>query len=423
MKHVKLASVLLVLTLLFSVISATPVFAANTASLTGPSTVRAGDTITLTFTANGSNIVGLEGEFSYDSNQVTLSSFKQKIGSAWTVSNNGNKFSGYDIQQNSPINKSTAVFTATFKVKSNVATGTKITISVKDVILTDVNAGTNVGTKSYTATIAAPKSTDATLKSLTVKNATISPAFSKDTTKYTASVDYSVSKLDISAVANDSKADVSVSGNSLKVGSNTVKVTVTAENGDTKTYSITVTRAQDPNYVPSNNADLKSISVSQGILSPAFKADQTEYIVYLPYEVTKFNANGAVSDSKASVAGSGDVALEVGENKATVTVTAEDGSKKEYNITVMRMQQLGADVPIATPTQEPTPTPDATTPTTEAPTTTAPATKAPTATNAGGSDQSTEDHNCLPVGIWIVLLIVAFALGLGTGILVMKKKK
>ena len=415
MKHVKLISILLAVVLLVSIVSAIPVFAASaSATLTGPSTVRAGDTITLTFAVNGSNLYGVEGALSYDSNQVSLSSVTQKISSKWSLSTNGDKFSAYDTQMTAPINKNTTLFTATFKVKSTVKTGAKITISVKNIAATDGSNDINVSTASYSKTVAAPKSNDATLKSMTVSNATISPAFDTNTTKYTASVDFSVSKLNVTATATDSKAKVAISGNDLKVGSNTVKVTVTAENGSKKEYTITVTRAQDPNYVASNNANLKEITINQGILSPAFKADQTEYVVYLPYEVTKFNASGTTADSKASAAATGDVALEVGENKVTVVATAEDGSKKEYHITVMRMPQLGAEEGPQDPgtTQEPSAT--------DEPTATPDATEAPEATQTPDNQQTTKESG-IPMWIWIVLLVVAFGAGFGIGMLLKKK--
>ena len=415
MKHVKLISILLAMVLFIGLASAVPVFAASaSATLTGPSTVRAGDTITLTFAVNGSGLYGVEGALSYDSSQVTLSSVSQKISSKWSLSTNGDKFTAYDTQMSAPISKSTSLFTATFKVKSSVKTGANITISVKNIVATDGSNSINASTASYSKTVAAPKSTDATLKAMTVSNATISPAFDTNTTKYTASVDFSVSKLNVTATATDSKAKVAISGNDLKVGSNTVKVTVTAENGSKKEYTITVTRAQDPNYVASNNANLKEITINQGILSPAFKADQTEYVVYLPYEVTKFNASGTTADSKASAAATGDVALEVGENKVTVVATAEDGSKKEYHITVMRMPQLGAEEGPQDPgtTQEPSAT--------DEPTATPDATEAPEATQTPDNQQPTQESG-IPMWIWIVLLVVAFGAGFGIGMLLKKK--
>jgi len=108
-----------------------------------------------------------------------------------------------------------------------------------------VNPGATI--KNGKVTIKAPyqASSDCKLKSLVVSEGTLSPAFSKDKTEYTVSVGGGCNKLGVTAVANDSKASVKVSGNKdLKEGENTVKITVTAENGDTKTYKIKVTRGK-----------------------------------------------------------------------------------------------------------------------------------------------------------------------------------
>ncbi len=57
----------------------------------------------------------------------------------------------------------------------------------------------------------------------------------------------------------------------LNVGSNTITVIVTAQDGTTtNTYTITVTRA------PSSNADLSNLTVSQGSLTPAFASGYDE---------------------------------------------------------------------------------------------------------------------------------------------------
>lgn len=100
------------------------------------------------------------------------------------------------------------------------------------------------------------KSADNSLKSLVLSAGALSPKFSPSTTSYTATVDYSVTSIAITAVASNSKASVvSVSGNEgLKVGANTVTIIVKAENGVTSTYTITVTReeekADEPEVVP-----------------------------------------------------------------------------------------------------------------------------------------------------------------------------
>ena len=110
--------------------------ASASASLTGPGTVRAGDTITLSFNLNGSGLYGASGTLSYDSNQVTLTGTTQAIGSPWAVEFNGNNFVAYDNNLSNPINGNKTLFTATFKVKS-VAVGTNIKISYTGVKASD----------------------------------------------------------------------------------------------------------------------------------------------------------------------------------------------------------------------------------------------------------------------------------------------
>lgn len=334
----KIISILTILVLCFAMVVPMSVSAASaSATLSGPGTVRAGDTITLNFNLNGSGIYGASGTLSYDSSQVTLSKTTQKIGSPWAVEFNGNNFVAYDNNLSSPINSNKTLFTVTFKVKS-VAPGTNIKISYTNIKASDGSADKNLGTISYSKTVAAPLATDNNLASLTVSNATISPAFSAGTTSYTASVPFEVSKLNVTAKAADSKAKVSVNSPTLTPsGTTKVTVTVTAENGSKKTYTIAVTRESDPNYIASGNNNLSGISVDGFLLSPQFSSDKTNYIVWAPYETENVSASGTAQDSKASVSVEGGSNLAAGQdNEVKVICTAENGDKKTYTVVVKR---------------------------------------------------------------------------------------
>ena len=100
----------------------------------------------------------------------------------------------------------------------------------------------NAGNGSNTNTAAL--SADNSLKALTISPGTLSPAFKGSTTKYTATVDNSVTSIAVSATPVNEKATIeSVTGNTnLAVGANVVQIVVKAENGTTATYKITVTR-------------------------------------------------------------------------------------------------------------------------------------------------------------------------------------
>ena len=404
----RIISFALIAILCVSLFAVTAFAASSSATLTGPGTVRAGDTITLTFNLNGSGIYGASGTLSYDSKQLTLTGTKQKIGNGWKVEFNGNNFLAIDENLAKPINSNTALFTVTFKVNSNLAVGTAISVSYTGITTTDGNADTNVSNATYSKTVAAPMSKDNALKSLTVSNATISPAFSAGTTSYTAEVPFDVNKLDVKATANDSKAKLSVNSPNLTPGGTTnVTITVTAENGAKKTYTIAVKRAQDPNYVASGNNDLAGISVDGFLLSPVFSAENTQYIIWLPYETENVTVGGTPADSKANVTIEGGSNLVAGaDNEIKVICTAEDGTQKVYTVIAKRAAAHGSS---NEPT-EPDPQPQPTEPSEPATTPTEP--QEPCETTQSGGIQ------------WWVLLIVGIAclgIGLAGGFVIGKK--
>lgn len=312
-------------------------FAAGSASLSGPSVVRAGDTITLSFVAGG-GIYGGSGSVSYDASQLTLQGYAQSVGGTWAVEFNGNNFVFYDNSMASPINGSATIFTATFKVNAGLATGTAVTVVASGVTLSDGQSDMGMGSPSYSATIAAPLSDNCDLAALNVTNAAISPAFNKNTLEYTASVPFSVSSLNVTATAEHPGAQVSIGDTYLAEAATTpVKVTVTAENGAAKTYVIYVSRPRDPNYVESSNANLSALTVEGYNLSPAFSTDVTKYYVWLPYEAETLTVKGTAEDNKAKVTVGEGWTLEPGKGtEIPVTVTAENGTQQIYVVTAVR---------------------------------------------------------------------------------------
>ena len=416
---------------LISLLSVSALAATASASLTGPGTVRAGDTITLNFNLNGTGLYGASGTLSYDSNLLELKGTAQKIGNGWAVEFNGNNFVAYDNNLAKPVNSNTTLFSVSFKVKNTVAAGAVIKVSYNSVTATDGNQDSDIGTVTYSATIAAPASTDNTLKSLTVSNATISPAFSTGTTSYTAEVPFSVSKLDVKAVANDSKAKVSVNSPTLTPGGTTnVTITVTAENGSTKTYTIAVKREQDPNYVASSNNDLSSITVNGFLLSPAFSADNTRYVIWLPYETDSVTVSGTAADNKANVTVEGGSGLVAGaDNEIKVICTAENGTEKVYIIIAKRAPSHdGGDTPTnpTEPSVEPTEPADTNPPTEPGNDSTTPS-EAPTEPTAAPTEPQNPDEQDKTGGIPVIILVLAcvacLGVGIGIGIVAGKKTK
>lgn len=99
---------------------------------------------------------------------------------------------------------------------------------------------------------------------------------------------------------------------------------------------------------PSSNANLASIKLSAGALSPAFSPNTTNYSSTVSYGVDSITITGSVADGGATYAGGGTFALNLGDNSRTLTVTAADGTKKSYTINIKRMtEQETADAEAA----------------------------------------------------------------------------
>ena len=315
------------------------------ASFSGSGSVRAGDSVTVTFSVSGSNIQGITAVLHYDSSALTLTGTRQLIGDSWSVDMSGGNLLAYDQSLNNPISGSSAVLAVTFRVKSGVAAGTKVSATITDIVTSDGNSDQSLNDASWSASVASPPSGNANLSGLSCGSYALSPSFSAGTTEYSVTVPYDVSRLPLDYSAADGGANVSVSGNQLSVGVNTVVLTVTAANGATRRYTISVTRQPDPTATLSSDADLADLTPSEGKLTPAFAPNITEYAVYVPYETTKLSLSATAKDSKALGVTQPDAALKQGDNVLTVTCTAEDGTTRDYTVHVVRMPGFAGTLP------------------------------------------------------------------------------
>lgn len=331
-----IAVLCLLLNLSLPVLAAAPVV-----TLSGPATIRAGQTITVAVRINGSGLRAVRGEIHYDAGRLTYKSSGGEL-SGWKfdISSTAGKlvFLGEDDKYAAPITGQKQLFTLTFQVGGGVAAGTEIQISARSIEATDGNTDFTPANAIYAVKTAAALSSNAFLSSLKVDNAAISPAFEKNVTQYTASVPFSETKLNLTATPEHSGAKVSISNNNLAAGATTsVTVTVTAENGTKKTYVIRTARQRDPNAPLNSKNDLSSITVEGFRLSPAFQPDVTSYVVWLPFETSEISVSGKAADSKATVEVVGGTGLQPGQdNTVSIICTAEDGSKKEYTIIAKR---------------------------------------------------------------------------------------
>lgn len=93
---------------------------------------------------------------------------------------------------------------------------------------------------------------NANLKSLKIKGFEIYPIFSKRIYKYNITINEKVNQLEVLAEAENEKAEIEIKGNNdLKEGNNTIIITVTAEDGETKReYSINT-------FISSSSVEIK----------------------------------------------------------------------------------------------------------------------------------------------------------------------
>ena len=99
--------------------------------------------------------------------------------------------------------------------------------------------------------------------------------FSSDIFDYELKVLKNVTKLEIDAKANNSKASVKVTNPVLQIGENTIKIEVTND-GNTSTYTINVTKLDEDDKTLAN---LKTLEIEGYNLD--FKPDKYEYDLHI----------------------------------------------------------------------------------------------------------------------------------------------
>lgn len=88
-----------------------------------------------------------------------------------------------------------------------------------------------------------------------------------------------------------------------------------------------------PNYM------LKSLEVVGESLTPTFSMYDTEYDLIVSYKSSKVTIQATPQHSSAKIEGAGEVSLAVGENVFDIKVTAENGNKRVYTLTIIREEQ------------------------------------------------------------------------------------
>ena len=185
------------------------------------------------------------------------------------------------------------------------------------------------------ATKAATGANNADLKSLMLMDDNddigLKPRFTANNVRYTATVEFSVSDVDVEAMPADDYASVSeyaLGGTNdddgmdivIVQGNNTITITVTAEDDSaTKVYTIIVTKGN-----PNNDANLKSLMLMDGDdeieLMPSFMTGTTSYKASVASSVIRVSVDAMTRDDKA------ESAITIGNEDAGTTSVANTNS-------------------------------------------------------------------------------------------------
>jgi len=232
----------------------------------------------------------------------------------------------------------------------------------QDPVSVSLKVSLNDKDKTYGITLipGAPSSNHA-LSGLTVSKGSLSPAFAASKLAYADTVSFADSTFTLTATAQDTTAKLTLNGGplasgaaspaqKLAVGMNVFTLVVTAQNGDSSLYRLTVKRK-------AGNASLKSLAVSTGSFTPAFSSQTTVYTMQVPYTTTSITLVAIPQDSLlaamtlngaslASNQASSPIALPVATTTATLVVTAEDtAQKRTYTLTITRNAEATPGTP------------------------------------------------------------------------------
>ena len=222
---------------------------------------------------------------------VTTSSSEEIIASQFNIIYDSSVFSvdGYDgvigvmhEDNSAPFTSKTSSYT--FRVIGTAPDGSAISIELANegVVLNSLEVA-NTSTSGATVKAIDHRASDnANLSSLSVSHGYLDPGFSSDRTDYMVNVDNGVTSINIDCQTADANAKVSYSAErfqNLSVGENTVPITVTAENGSTKVYYVTVMRKEGETERPTEKETEKVTEKQTTTQEATTKADAANTLV------------------------------------------------------------------------------------------------------------------------------------------------
>lgn len=185
------------------------------------------------------------------------------------------------------------------------------------------------------------KSSINNLYSLDASIGTFDTAFDKDVTVYTLTVPYDTKEVILSGSLEDILSTVDgLFKYELTEDKTTAIITVTAEDGSTKVYTVYIVK-EKPSVVPtpvvyyySSNNYLKTLEAKGYEIK--FDRDTLEYELNVNNDVKSLDITAIAEDSRSRVEITGNENFKTGKNTVIISVKAENGDVREYKLIVNR---------------------------------------------------------------------------------------
>lgn len=195
----------------------------------------------------------------------------------------------------------------------------------------------------FTVTVKASDSVFISDLSLTVTGGTVTSGLSRSSLDKgeTATAKIKLTGSSCNVKITGTSANYQTETETTAVDSLTVKKKAETTNNNTGTNNSNTNNNNNDTNNNNNNTStinkssdnaLKSLTVSNGTLSPSFKASKTRYDISLAGNVTEVTINAKANHSKATVSGMGKKSLKAGDNTFNVVCKAENGSTKTYTL-------------------------------------------------------------------------------------------
>lgn len=185
------------------------------------------------------------------------------------------------------------------------------------------------------------KSSINNLYSLNASVGTFDTSFDKDVTVYTLTVPYDTKEVILSGSLEDILSTVDgLFKYELTEDKTTAIITVTAEDGSTKVYTVYIVK-EKPSVVPtpvvyyySSNNYLKTLEAKGYEIK--FDRDTLEYELNVNNDVKSLDITAIAEDSRSRVEITGNENFKTGKNTVIISVKAENGDVREYKLIVNR---------------------------------------------------------------------------------------